>query len=153
MLPIDQTILEEIHFAVIIHTDRVRVYETLTHAEGWNAWLTEDSSLDPRPGGRVVFQWKNFGPDHLSTSDYGTVIEVVPPERFCFRWHPDSPTYETEVNLDLYEDADGTVVRVTERGFADSLEGLHAFGQSAAAWGEALTLLKYYLEHDITYRS
>lgn len=153
MLPIDQTLLEEIHFAVIIHTDRQRVYDILTRSEGWNAWLTEDMSLDLRPGGRVVFQWKNFGPDHLSTSDYGTVTETVPPARFGFRWHPDSPSYETEVIFDLFEDAEGTVVRVTERGFADSPEGLHAFGQSAAAWGEALTLLKFYLEHGINFRS
>lgn len=153
MLPIDQTLFEEIHHAVLIHVEREKVFHTLTSSTGWNAWFTEDMSLDPRPGGRVIFQWKNFGPDHISTSDYGQITEIVPPERLCFHWHPDSPDYETEVCFDLSDSTEGTVVRVSERGFADSPEGLHAFGQSAAGWGEALTLLKFYLEHGLTHRS
>lgn len=152
MLPFEQTLLEEIHHAVLLRTGRDRVFATLTTTSGWNAWFTEDMSLDPQPGGRIIFQWKNWGPDHISTSDYGTVAEVIDGARFSFHWHPDSPTYETLVSLDLFDDPEGTIVRVSEIGFADTPEGLHAFGQSAAGWGEALTLLKFYLERGLTVR-
>lgn len=148
-LPEDQTILEEIRHAVWIHRSPDDVFSVFTSHEGWNAWFTEDISLDPQPGGRIIFQWKDWGADHISTSDHGRVIEALPAELFSFTWHPDRPDYATIVEFTLEGEDDGTLMRVCERGFASTPEGLHAMVQSAAGWGEALTLLKMYLEHDI----
>ena len=45
----------------------------------------------------------------------------------------------------------GTVVTVTESGHTASPKDLEALVECASGWGEALTLLKVYLEHGITY--
>jgi hypothetical protein len=43
------------------------------------------------------------------------------------------------------------VVTVTESGHTTSPRDLEALVECASGWGEALTLLKVYLEHGITY--
>jgi hypothetical protein len=53
------------------------------------------------------------------------------------------------VTLTLDTVAGGTVVRVFERGFADSASGLRTLVGNATGWGEALTLLKFRLEHGV----
>jgi hypothetical protein len=52
---------EEISHAVVIGCSRSRVFQTLTTAEGWNAWFTADSSLDARVGGRSSGSGRNGG--------------------------------------------------------------------------------------------
>lgn len=152
-LPEEQTQPEEITHAVLISADRSTCYQALTTAYGWNAWFTLDSVFDPLPGGTLIFHWKNWGASHYSGGDYGKVIELCPQEYFSFSWHPDQPTYATLVELFFEDDRAGTIIRVRETGFADTPEGLKAMLQSAAGWGEALTLLKMYLEHGISTRT
>jgi len=151
MLPDDKTILEEVNHAVLIRSSRASVYVVLTTSEGWNAWFTTDGSFDFQPAGRIVFQWKNWGADRASMGDYGTVLAMDPNRRLSFAWHPDRPDYTTRVDFILEDEPEGCVLRVRESGFADSPEGLHALMQCAAGWGEALTLLKMYIEHGIRY--
>lgn len=151
MLPDTKTIPEEINHAVLIRVHRKDVYALLTSSEGWNAWFTTDGSFDFRPGGRIVFQWKNWGADRVSTGDYGTILSLNQDIGLSFAWHPDRPDYSTRVDFSLEDDPSGCVVRVREVGFEDSPEGLHAMMQCAVGWGEALTLMKMYLEHNICY--
>jgi len=146
----DLIIPEEISHAVVIHCSRSRVYQTLTTAEGWNAWFTVDSSFDARVGGRIIWQWKDWGADRLSTGDHGQILELEQDRRLVFSWHPDRLDYTTRVEIVLEDIADGCVLRVRETGFEDSPSGLHAIIQCATGWGEALTLLKVYLEHGIS---
>lgn len=47
---------------------------------------------------------------------------------------------------------DGTLVVLNETGFTDSEEDLKACIGCAVGWGEALTLLKIYLEYGIVYK-
>ena len=141
---------EEISHAVVIGCSRSRVFQTLTTAEGWNAWFTADSSLDVRVGGRIIWQWKEWGADRVSTGDHGQILELERDRRLVFSWHPDRPDYATRVEMVLEDAAAGCVLRVRETGFEDSPSGLHAMIQCAAGWGEALTLLKIYLEHGIS---
>ncbi len=51
----------------------------------------------------------------------------------------------------LSEQSGGTVLRLTEQGHANDSKGRAMALECAAGWGEAITLLKFYLEHGITY--
>jgi uncharacterized protein YndB with AHSA1/START domain len=92
-----------------------------------------------------------WGPDRFTGEDSGPVLEAHHPERFVFQWYPDSPAYSTTVEVN-FEPADGgTVVRLREYGYHDTPSGHRACLDCAAGWGEAMTLLKFYVEHNLRY--
>jgi uncharacterized protein YndB with AHSA1/START domain len=141
--------LPPIQYATYIGAPPEVVYATLTTAVGWDAWFTQGTEVDARPGGSIRFQWVDLGVDRSTGEDGGPVFEAVPPRRFVFQWTPgDTPT---TVAFDLEPRGSGTVVRVSETGHTTSERDLEALAECAAGWGEALTLLKMYLEHGITY--
>ncbi len=55
------------------------------------------------------------------------------------------------VEFDLRAEFGGTVIRLYEYGYPDSSEGLKNLLECASGWGEALALLKFYLEQGIVY--
>ena len=140
-----------IHHDTLIRAAPERVYQTLTTAEGWDAWFTSGAKVDARPGGRIEFRWRDWGPDKVTTEDGGPVLEAIPGRRFVFQWHPDDNTYATTVEIDIQPAPDGAIVRIKESGYQDTPGGREAFANCAAGWGEALTLLKFYLEHGLRY--
>ena len=81
----------------------------------------------------------------------GLVLEARRPERFVFQWHPDNTVYATTVEINFESSDDGTVIRLREYGYQDIPSGHKAMLGCAAGWGEALTLLKFYVEHGIRY--
>ncbi len=125
-----------------------KVFDTITSADGWNAFFTTGMELDPRPGGRFVWRWKDWGPDFNSLEVLGRVHEVERPGRFVFEWGAKRPTL---VSFDLTEELGGTVVRLTETGYLDTPRDRDMILECACGWGEALTLLKFYLEHGVLY--
>jgi hypothetical protein len=52
----------------------------------------------------------------------------------------------TKISFDLEEKFGGTVVTLKEVGYPNTPEGRSAMLECASGWGEALTLLKFYLE-------
>ena len=44
----------------------------------------------------------------------------------------------------------GTIVRLREAGYYNTPSGIRSMVECAAGWGEALTLLKFYVEHGIS---
>lgn len=141
--------LPPIRYSTYIHVQPQRVYETLTTASGWDAWFTQGTEIDARPGGSIVLRWVDFGVDGYTGQDGGTVLEVQAPRRFAFHWTPGDST--TTVEFTLAPRGMGTIVQVTEWGHTTSPGDLQALVACAGGWGEALTLLKIYLEHGITY--
>jgi uncharacterized protein YndB with AHSA1/START domain len=141
----------ETRHAVLIRADRERVYNALTTAEGLDGWFTTGASLDTEPQGSIVFRWQNWGPDHITTEDSGTVLEVQRPERFVFQWDSDDPDRAVTVEFDLEGSAEGTIVRLLEYGYHNSPVGLKSLVEHAVSWGEALTLLKFYVEYGLRY--
>ncbi len=141
---------------VLIRCSPERVYQTLTSSEGWDSWFTQGTELDLKSGGRIQLRWKDFGPDKLTVEDGGPVLEFEENKYFSFQWNPQGIEDPTTVRFTLDErpgtDA-GPYCRLTveERGFLTTMEGQQAFQSCATGWGEACTLLKFYLEHGITY--
>jgi uncharacterized protein YndB with AHSA1/START domain len=141
--------LPPIRHCTYIDTSPQRVYETLTTGAGWDAWFTHGTDVEAHPGGKILLRWTNFGAQGYTGQDGGTILEAVAPERFVFQWTPGDST--TTVEFDLVPRSTGTVLTVTESGHTTSRRDLEALVDCAAGWGEALTLLKVYLEKGLIY--
>ncbi len=143
----------EIHHATLVRAEPERVYDALTTAAGLDGWFTSGATVDARPGGEIRFRWRGWGPDEITDEDGGPVLEARRPERFVFQWLPDRSgeptTVEVDFDFDLAEG--GTVLRLREYGYEDTPAGRRQILDCAAGWGEALTLLKFYVEHGIRY--
>jgi len=135
--------------ATLVHAPRDRVYDALTGAEELDAWFTTGAETDPRPGGEMVWRWVDWGPDRVTAEDRGPVLEARRPERYVFEWQ--SRLGGTTVEVDFEEHPEGTVVRLREYGYPDTSEGWAGYANCATGWGEALTLLKFYVEHGVRY--
>ncbi len=125
------------------------VYTTLTTGEGWDSWFTTRATVDARPGGSYEFYWENWAAERDTVTLAGPVVAAEPNSVYSFRW--ETGEGETTVRFDLEPRGDGTMVHLTETGYGFSDLDLRACLSCAGGWGEALTLLKFYLEHGIVY--
>jgi uncharacterized protein YndB with AHSA1/START domain len=128
-----------------------KVYDTITSAQKWDGFFTTGMELDPQPGGVCSFSWKDWGPDNYTLKVSGRVIEAKRPSLFTFQWGQEGN--ETTIRIQLDARDNGTIVTLTEDGYQDTPEGRAMILECAAGWGEAMTLLKFYLEHGILYNS
>ena len=133
---------------VLVRAPREKVYDALTSSDGLDKWFTSGAEIDLRAGGCITFRWIDWGPDKVSEEATGRIVEVRRPERFVFKWWSD---HYTTVEISFSEVEEGTVVELREYGYEDSAEGLRRCLSVATGWGEALTLLKFYLEHGVKY--
>ena len=85
----------------------------------------------------------------MTAEDRGPVLEASRPSRYVFQWQ--AGLGGTTVEVDFEERPEGTVVRLREHGYPDTPEGWFGFGECSTGWGEALTLLKLYVEHGVRY--
>ncbi|MFH2037310.1 MAG: SRPBCC domain-containing protein [Candidatus Zixiibacteriota bacterium] len=125
-----------------------KVFDTITSADGWNAFFTIGLEVDPVVNGKMVWRWKDWGPDSYTHEVPGRVLIADRPKVFSFEWGSKRPTV---VRFELEEKYGGTVVTCTEDGYDDSDKDRAAILECASGWGEAITLLKFYLEHGIAY--
>lgn len=132
-----------------IRTKPRELYARLTSGCGWEKWFASKASIGGNPGDPIYFQWKDFGADHYTAEDHGRVVTLDHPRRFSFTWHPGQK--ETLVCFRFEPRGDGCMLSVIETGYADSTEDLTVALQVATGWGEALTLLKFFVEQDLTY--
>ena len=101
--------------------------------------------MDASPNGEIVLRWREFGPSRITAEDGGPVLETDHNRKFVFEWEPgDNPT---TVAFTLTSHAGGTILELEESGY----ETMTSYMECATGWGEALALLKFYLEHGVTY--
>ncbi len=143
----------EIRQTTLVRATPEEAYDALATGEGLDAWFTSGSEVDARPGGSITFRWKDWGPDKYTTEAKGSVLEAERGKRFVFQWHPDSgnPKLATTIEIDLESVDEGTIVRLREYGHENTPTSLAALAECAAGWGEAITLMKFYVEHGIVY--
>lgn len=141
----------EVQHQTYIQADAVRIFVTLSRAKGWNAWLTSHCVFSLTPGAELHFYWDDFGPDLYHRKVQGELLDYEDSEGLSFSWYFSSKTHPTTVEFSLMPSYDGTTLKVHERGFQQTEDGQKAMVASAVFWGEALTLLKFYLEHRIKY--
>jgi len=139
----------DIEHSTYINVSPDRVYESVTTGKGWDGWFTQGTTVDPKPGGEIRLQWRNFGAGRWTMEDGGPVLEAKPNREFSFQWFPAG--HSTTVTLTLDSLGSGTFVKLVEKGYALNEEDLAILVGCAVGWGEALTLLKFYLERGLTY--
>jgi uncharacterized protein YndB with AHSA1/START domain len=144
--------MPEINHKTYIKVPLEDVYRTISTAQGWNAWFTDDTSLEINPDGtgEIRMRWLNFGSENVTIEDGGEILEAIPNQKFVFQWSPGEQSTTVTIKLEPYKD--GTLVDLHESGYTNSEKDLSACIGCAAGWGEALTLLKVYLEHGIDYK-
>jgi uncharacterized protein YndB with AHSA1/START domain len=126
---------------VLLHTPRSRVWRALTDPGELGAWFGVDlAGAAIAPGAQVVGHFTIPGHEHVV---FDVVVdEVVPEERFAWRWHPHAvdPGVDyaaeprTRVAFTLEDTPDGgTLLRVEESGF----EAIPADRRAAAFLGNS----------------
>jgi len=137
-----------IEHKIIIRSPRERVFNAIATGKGLDQWFTKGSSVDVFEGGKIRFVWRDWGADHVDTEAEGPVLEYNAPERFVFKWWSTNPS---TVEFDFKVIPEGTMVILKEHGYENSREGMDRCIECAIGWGQALTLMKFYLEHGVTY--
>ena len=127
-----------------------KVFDTITNAAEWDKFFTTGMVLDPHPDGECTFKWKDWGPDRYSLEAKGKVVAVERPRRFVFQWGLASGN-PTTITFDLEPAHGGTILTITETGYQDTDAARAMILECASGWGEAATLLKFYLEHGVVY--
>ena len=127
------------------------VYDIITSGDGWDTFFTNGTTVDARAGGKITFRWKDWGPDSYTTEAGGPVLEAVRPTRFVFQWGSSSKEGLTTISFALEQKHGGTVLTIRENGYYDTPKGRRMILECASGWGEAMTLLKFYLEHGVVY--
>lgn len=116
---------DRIEEQVVLNASRARVWRALTTAEELGAWFGVDlAGATIAPGVQLRRHMTITGYEHVVFD--ATIEEVVPEQRFAWRWHPHaidttvdySGETRTLVTFTL-EDAPegGTLLRVVETGF------------------------------------
>lgn len=146
-----KTIDEKVSFSTLVRSKPERVYDAIATANGLDEWFTTGASVDARPGGKIFFRWKDWGPDRYTGENGGPVLEARRPARFVFQWKTDDHSDVTTVEIDFEPVDGGTVVRLLEYGYEDTPRGWKNILHRASGWGQALTLMKFYLEHGLRY--
>lgn len=82
----------EFYHSTLIYAEPERVFIALTTSEGLDAWFTSGALVNAHSGGEIIFRWVNWGPHQITTEDGGSILEIIPPRRFVFQWHPDLPS-------------------------------------------------------------
>ena len=133
---------------VLIRATRERVYDAMTTSEGLDGWFTEGTIVDRKSGGEMTLKWVNWGPNKVTSQAVCLIINVKVPESFTFKWWDD---HYTTVDMKFEEVDEGTIVSLREYGYENSEEGRRRCLECAVGWGEALILLKFFVEHNIRY--
>jgi len=141
--------VREVRFDTIVRAEPSKVFDAIATAEGLDGWFTSGTALEAKPGGSLVFRWKDWGLEKFTGEIAGEVVEANRPDRFAFRWPVDSGGYMTTVKIDIEAHADGTVVRLVEGVYEDGEVGTQDMLNRASGWAQALTLMKFWVEHGI----
>jgi uncharacterized protein YndB with AHSA1/START domain len=145
------TVKTQIRKSIFIYAPPEKIFEAITASRHWDNYFTTGMELDPRPGGACDFRWHNWGPDLYVGESPGKVLDIQTPNLFVFEWG--GPGRRTTARLEIEPKYDGSILTLEEHGYPETAEGREYMIECAAHWGELLTLIKFYVEFGITYRS
>ena len=143
------TMTREVRFATIVRAEPEKAFDAIATADGLDGWFTKGTELQPKPGGALVLRWQDWGIEKFTGEMVGDVVETRRPDRFSFRWPVDSGGYMTTVTIDIEAHEEGSVVRLVEGIYDDDEVGTQDMLNRATGWAQALTLMKFWVEHGI----
>src|SRR5438128_1856485 len=96
------------------------VFAFLTDPEKIMRWMGTEATVDPHPGGIYLV---NVGGKHIAR---GSFTEVIPVHRLAYSFGWDGrekmPPGSSLIEIDLIDQGDGTLVRMTHSGLPDEEE-------------------------------
>jgi uncharacterized protein YndB with AHSA1/START domain len=112
---------------IVIAAAPARVYELLTDAEHFVAWMAPTATIDAVVGG--VITWTHLNGDTVE----GRFVELVPDRRvvFTYGWERADvgiPPGSTTVDITLLPHPRGTELRLIHRGLDDPMADAHNGG-------------------------
>jgi len=111
-------LVHQLHRTIVIEADRETVFRFFTDPARWAAWWGPGSSIDARPGGRILIVYPG------GTEATGEVVEMAPPEQLTF-------TYGYAKGTPVAPGASLVTIRLAAEGTATRLELTHAFADAA----------------------
>ena len=119
---------EEIVREIRIAARPEEVFSYFTDAEKLVVWKAASAELDARPGGR--FRMDVTGRGDVARGEY---IEIAPPHRVVFTWgweggDTPAPPAPSVVEVTLFPDGDGTLLRLVHRGVPEEIRSGSAEG-------------------------
>ena len=139
----------KVRFDTIVRAEPEKVFDAIATAEGLDAWFTSGTTLEARAGGALVFRWVDWGVEKFTGEMVGEVVEADRPEKFVFRWPVDSGGYLTTVTITIEASEEGSIVRLVEGDYEEGEVGNQDMLNRASGWGQALTLMKFWVEHGV----
>jgi uncharacterized protein YndB with AHSA1/START domain len=104
------------------------VFSFLTDSARFTRWMGVGAQLDARPGGAYRI---DVDGEHVAIGEYR---EIDPPRRLLMSWgwqgHPDVPPGSTSVEITLFPEKGGTLLRLRHMGLPNS----HEREQHTAGW-------------------
>jgi uncharacterized protein YndB with AHSA1/START domain len=127
---------------IVIDASPEIVFRYFTDSARWAAWWGAGSSIDARPGGRMVIRY----PDGSEAA--GDVVEVVSPKRVVFTYGyaggAPVPAGSTRVTIELEPQGRGTALRLVHL-FADAVARDH----HVQGWRYQLSLFANRVANDL----
>ena len=121
------------------------VYHAFTNSTALREWLCDVATVDPHVNGRIYLWWRG---DFYSSGHY---LELDEDKCLRFRWYSNIDPAPTEVTVTVFQQTDGTLIRIDHNVPDDpTWDGkAQAFREN---WQESLRNLKSVLETGIDLR-
>jgi uncharacterized protein YndB with AHSA1/START domain len=146
--------LSRIDRTIEIKAPPERVWRALTSAPELSAWFEVTIEGEIAPGSEVWMTSMHRG--HAGQRFWVRFVEMTPPERFSWRWHPGSVDASvdyskerpTTVTFTLKPSGSGTQLTVVETGFdqISLTRRAKVYGDNSQGWTEVLVWLQRYAE-------
>jgi uncharacterized protein YndB with AHSA1/START domain len=146
--------LSRIDRTIEIKAPLERVWRALTSAAELSAWFQVTIEGEIAPGNEVWMT--SVHPGHGGQRFRVRFVEMTPPERFAWQWHPGavdravdySKEPSTTVTFTLKPSGTGTQLTVAETGFDTISLARRAkvYGDNSQGWTEVLVWLQRYAE-------
>lgn len=146
--------LDRIDRTIEIDAPLDRVWRVLTTAADLAAWFRVAVEGDIAPGAEVWLT--SLSPGHEGTRFLVRIVEMTPPRRFVWQWHPGAvdPTVDyslepwTTVSFTLQPSATGTRLSVSEAGFNQISLARRAkvYADNTGGWTAVIDWIRTYAE-------
>jgi uncharacterized protein YndB with AHSA1/START domain len=141
---------DRIEKQIVLKAPRSKVWKALTDARQFSVWFGVDVEGDFAPG-REVWAVSNH-PGYEGRFSM-TIDEMVPDNRFSWRWHPGAPGKDygaeppTLVVFELSDVQGGTLLKVVETGFSalPMARQASAYQDNEGGWATQMRRIEEYV--------
>jgi uncharacterized protein YndB with AHSA1/START domain len=146
--------LNQIQRSVWIRAPRARVWRAISDISEFCRWFSAESAEPAFRAGAAIQLRSTYPGPHHGKKVTVHVEDVIPEEKFSWRWHPGAPAEDisaeplTLVTFTLEDAEGGTRVTVTETGF-DALfahRRQQAFEGNTGGWKIQMAALERYVD-------